>query len=76
VEETGHQLALRDGDWKLIRFGDQRQKYKVRYALYNLADDLGEQKNSMGQHPERAETMKILLDAIYAGQPASDVLKN
>jgi arylsulfatase A-like enzyme len=76
VEETGHQLALRDGDWKLIRFGDQRQKYKVRYALYNLADDLGEQKNIMGQHPERAETMKILLDAIYAGQPASDVLKN
>ena len=44
----------------------------MRYELYHLAEDIGEQRNVLTQYPERADTMKALLDAIYNGQPASE----
>ncbi len=75
IEETGHNIALRDGNWKMIGFFNQRNKSKVRYALYNLETDIGEQNNIIASHPQRADAMRKLLDAIYAGKPASEVLK-
>lgn len=74
LQETGHHLALRDGDWKLIRFGTKKQAGKVRYELYNLENDIGEQTNVLSQHPERADAMRAVLDQIYHGQPASVAL--
>ena len=48
-EETD-QVALRQGDWKLIC------KSGVPH-LYNLKNDPAEQKDMAGQHPEQVENM-------------------
>ncbi|MDQ8180298.1 sulfatase-like hydrolase/transferase [Pelagicoccus sp. SDUM812005] len=37
--------AIRDGDWKLLRFPDRPAE------LFNLAEDPGEQNNLAGEHP-------------------------
>ncbi|MEO0510069.1 MAG: arylsulfatase [Verrucomicrobiota bacterium] len=77
IQEHSHQLALRDGDWKLIRLSNKGRKNKgkieVSYALYNLAEDIGEQNDILKQHPERADEMKVLLDSIYEGREVSKV---
>jgi hypothetical protein len=44
--------AMRDGPWKLIHVQD------YGYALYNLADDLGESRNLVAENPQRVEVMK------------------
>jgi arylsulfatase A len=51
-------LALREGDWKLIRHRNKK------YALYNLAEDPGETKDVIDNHPDRAEKMKIKMEKI------------
>jgi arylsulfatase A len=48
--------AMRDGDWKSIVKGD-------RHELYNLAGDLGETKNLVEKHPERAAKMAAAIAA-------------
>jgi arylsulfatase A-like enzyme len=47
--------ALRDGDWKLIRIEG------LDLALYNVKDDIGEQKNLATQMPEKVEQMEKML---------------
>ena len=49
--------AIREGDWKLMYFQD------YGYALYNLANDLGEKNNILKDHPERVAKMKKDLNA-------------
>jgi arylsulfatase A-like enzyme len=49
--------AVRDGDWKLIRFFEDN-----RTELYNLASDVGEQHESSAAEPDRAATMRLQLD--------------
>jgi arylsulfatase A-like enzyme len=73
VEEARKNLALRDGDWKLIRFGHW-DRAKVRYELFNLAEDRGEQVNVLNQHPEQAKKMRLILDAICGGETVRDTL--
>ncbi|QDS98496.1 sulfatase-like hydrolase/transferase [Adhaeretor mobilis] len=43
--------AIRDGDWKLLRFPDRPAQ------LYNLAEDPAEQNNLAGKHPEKVKTL-------------------
>ena len=43
--------AIREGDWKLLRFPDRPAE------LYNLASDIGEQHNLAAQEPERVKQM-------------------
>ncbi|GGA86096.1 arylsulfatase [Neiella marina] len=43
--------AIRDGDWKLIRFADRPAE------LYNIADDIAEQNNLADKYPERVRAM-------------------
>jgi arylsulfatase A-like enzyme len=43
--------AIRQGDWKLLRFPDRPAE------LYNLASDIGEQHNLAAQEPERVKQM-------------------
>ncbi len=45
--------AIRDGDFKLIEFFDD-----MRVELYNLKDDLGEQRNLTTQMPEKVEQLR------------------
>ncbi len=52
--------AIRIGDWKLIeRYEDGR------VHLYNLKDDIGEQNDLAGKHPDRVRTMRGKLHAWY-----------
>jgi arylsulfatase A-like enzyme len=44
--------AIRSGDWKLLEFFEDD-----RLELYNLKDDVGEQKNLASQMPEKARQL-------------------
>ncbi|MEM9929029.1 MAG: sulfatase, partial [Bacteroidota bacterium] len=49
--------AIRDGDWKLIRFGDRPA------TLYYLPEDVSEQHDLAAKHPEKTkELFKQLFD--------------
>ena len=53
--------AVRSGPWKLIRFYEDE-----RLELYNLANDIGEQKDVAATVPERVQAMRASLDAWLA----------
>ncbi len=46
----GEQWAIREGDWKLLGLGEQRE-------LYNLAQDIGEKNNLAPGEKERADKL-------------------
>jgi len=48
--------AVRQGDWKLLEYYEDGH-----LELYNLKDDLGEQKNLVEKHPTKATELKTLL---------------
>jgi arylsulfatase A-like enzyme len=58
----GEQMAIRKGDWKLVRpdlspdtaFG----KIAQRPMLFNLANDLGEQTDLAATHPEKVQELQ------------------
>ena len=52
--------AVRDGDWKLIERFEDGHVY-----LYNLSDDIGEQRDVAGQHPEKVTELVGLLHNWY-----------
>lgn len=59
--EYGGQLAIRMGDWKVVRTGLKDDKNAPTMELYNLRTDIGETKNLVDQHPEIIErAMKIM----------------
>ena len=57
----GQQIALRKGDWKLVKAPLNEEEARVRGGtgttagaqLYNLADDIGETKNLAGANPAK-----------------------
>jgi arylsulfatase A-like enzyme len=58
--KLGRQMAVRDGDWKLVRYdpavdGEPGPPTKMR--LYNLADDVGESQDLSAQYPQKAEQL-------------------
>jgi arylsulfatase A len=59
--EESFGLALRHNQWKYTRpakpFWPPRRE-PIQRALYNLADDTGETKNLIDEHPEQAAMMK------------------
>lgn len=52
IDEYPAPAAWMDGDWKL------HSRNGSANALYNLADDPGEEKNLLEQYPGRAEQMQ------------------
>ncbi len=52
----GHQQALRQGDWMLVRrfLGNKK---KTSTELYNLAEDLSQKNDLAAKHPELVERM-------------------
>ena len=50
--------AIRDGDWKLIEFFEDHHA-----ELYNLRDDIGENKNQAQANPKKAKEMRNMLKA-------------
>lgn len=56
----GEQMAIRQGDWKLIRYGrtekiDDKETWP---KLYNLKDDIGESKDMSATQPEKVKELE------------------
>ncbi|HYT95098.1 MAG TPA: sulfatase, partial [Gemmataceae bacterium] len=52
----GEQLAVRRGDWKLVRYDN------TGLHLYNLKADIGEANNLAAKHPEKVKELKTAWD--------------
>ena len=50
--EYGGQVALRLGDWKLVRKNLKNAKKTGPWELYNITEDIEEANNVAAQHPE------------------------
>lgn len=50
----GEQMAVRRGDWKLVRYGENTKvaPNETWPKLYNLADDIGESRDVAAGHPD------------------------
>lgn len=49
----GGKAALRHGNWKLVRTGRRKQSSHSDWELYDLANDLSEERNLAKSEPER-----------------------
>ena len=67
--EQGGRQALRQGDWKLVRYNVTRPG-KTTTELYDLSNDIGEQHNVAEQHPEK---VKELMDLMKSARVNSEV---
>jgi len=57
----GEQMAIRQGDWKLVKYDPAVEGGTGRATparLYNLADDVGEQRDLIAAHPEKAKELQ------------------
>ncbi|MGJ8671995.1 sulfatase family protein [Rubritalea sp.] len=77
IEEAGKAgRALRVGSWKYIQARRESSSKKVSGELYNLADDQGEKKNVISEHPERATEMAKQLTALMKAKGVRVSSKN
>src|SRR5690606_33331063 len=53
-------IAIREGDWKLIKL---RGKSTARAELYHLKDDIGETKDLAADHPDKVKALEEKLKA-------------
>lgn len=61
----GSQMAVRQGDWKLVRPSRGAKEYEDiarEPMLFNLADDLGEQRDLAAANPEKVRQMQSAWD--------------
>ncbi len=56
------QSAVRQGDWKYLRTYQKQDNSKYKAALYNLRDDLAEQRNVAETEGETLRMMSMLLE--------------
>jgi len=62
---ASHDIACFDGDWKLIETNDGRR------SLFNLAKDVGEEKDVSAEQPDVAKTLGAKLEALKKDLPAA-----
>ncbi len=56
-------VAVRSGDWKLIRrFEPRPDEYEGLYELFNLRDDIGETTNLASRFPEKVRELDTLIE--------------
>jgi len=60
-ETNAGRLAVRRGDWKLIKESEDRQGEK-ELALYNLREDIEEQRDLLGEQKQIADELSSLFD--------------
>ena len=63
--------AIRDGDWRLIEFYEDD-----RVELYNLAQDVGEERDLAAEMPEKADELRAKLHAWRESVGAQDPSPN
>ncbi len=66
--EGGGRLALRQGDWKVVRY-DVLAKPDGPLELYNVASDPQETKNVAAQHADRVRAMDATMRAARVDSP-------
>lgn len=54
-------VAVRKGDWKLLRFFGEGEGNADGYELYNLANDIGELTNLADKEPARVKELDALI---------------
>ncbi len=64
----GRNHALRKGDWKILRYGPNPTR------LFNLAQDIGENRNLAGENPEKLKELEDLY-AAWESQTIAPVYK-
>jgi len=63
IKDDGR-VALRKGDWKIVRYDVDRKKNKTKYELYNLSEDISEENDLSEERPEKlAELLQVLKKA-------------
>jgi arylsulfatase A-like enzyme len=61
----GKQMAVRQGDWKLVRYDltVDGKSGASEAKLYNLKDDIGEATDLAAKHPDRVKALQAAWDA-------------
>ena len=62
----GEQMAIRQGDWKLVRYDgrvDGTPNTVTEAKLYNLKDDIGEERDLADENPAKAKELQTAWDA-------------
>ena len=61
----GEQMAVRKGDWKLVKYDRAAENGKGTSAakLYNLADDIGEKTDLSAKHADKVKELQAAWDA-------------
>lgn len=64
----GQQMAIRDGDYKLVRYdpvadGQKKQDTDLTPRLYHLTDDIGESKDLAAAMPDKVKELQARWDA-------------
>jgi len=75
--EESKGYALRHNKWKLVSDGSEALKKDkpktskiaatVKYELFDLSTDIGEQRNVAAQFPEKVQALSVILEKIVAG---------
>lgn len=68
-ERRGPTQALRQGDWKLVKL------HGKPLQLFNLKDDIGEEKNIASEHPEKLAELEKELAAARTEHPLYPLAK-
>jgi arylsulfatase A-like enzyme len=55
-------IAVRKGDWKLIRVFHGGEEGAHWHLLYNLAEDIGEENDVAAANPEKVAELSQLID--------------
>lgn len=63
----GDQMAVRQGDWKLVRALDAGKTPTLRQGLYNLRDDISEKNDLSAAEPGKVAELQAKWDAWNAG---------
>jgi arylsulfatase A-like enzyme len=61
----GQQMAIRKGDWKLVRYdtaADGGARGATEAKLYNLKDDIGEKNDLAAKEPQRVRELQAVWD--------------
>jgi arylsulfatase A-like enzyme len=69
-------VAIREGDWKLIRIFHDRPDQTHRYELYNLKQDIGERRNLTTSQSKRVARMDTLIETFLKNTRAIRPLPN
>jgi arylsulfatase A-like enzyme len=70
----GSQMAVRQGDWKLVRPSRGAKEYEDiarEPMLFNLADDVGEQRDLAAANPDKVRRLQAAWDQWNSGNAAA-----